>query len=281
MLIPRLIHQTITDKSTLDTLAIRNFSRIMDLNSGWQHRLYDEEDRTNFILERFGGDMLACYSRIEPFYGAARADLFRYLLLYELGGVYLDIKSTLTKPLDQVILAEDAYILSKWQNKPGQAYEKWGVHANVDGVTDEYQQWHIVCSPRHPFLEAVIKRVRKNIDTYDPFRDGVGKHGVMKLTGPVAYTAAISPIQNLHPHRLADVIVDMGFQYSIYPATTTNKYGHVAKFASHYSKRVDPIVKPQDHSPLRQIFVRALTLCRGAYRTARDLIKRVLGRQMD
>ena len=37
---------------------------------------------------------------------------FRYLLMYEIGGVYLDIKSTANKKLDDVLEENDAFILS-------------------------------------------------------------------------------------------------------------------------------------------------------------------------
>ena len=60
----------------------------------------------------------------------ARADFFRYLLVYQLGGVYLDIKSSLDKPLKDVLRAEDQFILTHWDNRPGEQYEGIGIYPN-------------------------------------------------------------------------------------------------------------------------------------------------------
>lgn len=77
------------------------------MNPGWEHRLYDDADIEAFIRESYGDEILAYYHRIDRRYGAARADLFRYLLLYRLGGVYLDIKSTTVRPLDEVLRPDE------------------------------------------------------------------------------------------------------------------------------------------------------------------------------
>ncbi len=39
----------------------------------------------------------------QPRYGVVLADIFRYLVIYNEGGVYLDIKSTVNRPLDEII----------------------------------------------------------------------------------------------------------------------------------------------------------------------------------
>ena len=218
--------------------------------------------------------MLTYYDRINPLYGAARADLFRYLLLYEHGGVYLDIKSTIDRALDDVLRLDDVYLLSQWRNRRGQVYQDWGVHhPSIDGVLNEYQQWHIAAAPKHPFLAAVIAKVRRNIDGYNPFRDGVGKSGVVKLTGPIAYTSAIQPIERYHRHRLVD-IEDLGFRYSIFPSTGSNKYGHVEIFASHYTILSAPIINNRSYGAVEEMLIKNLHQYRSAYRGLRKLIEK-------
>lgn len=57
----------------------------------------------------------------------------------------------------------------------------------------------MIAAPGHPFLRAVIERVVSNVDNYSPWRFGVGSIGVLRVTGPVAYTLAIAPLQDRHP----------------------------------------------------------------------------------
>jgi SAM-dependent methyltransferase len=157
--------------------------------------------------------------------------------MYKVGGVYLDIKSTVNRSLDEVLREDDSYLLSHWRNHAGEPFHGWGMHDGC-GPRGEYQQWHIIAEPNHPFLEAVIKKVAKIIEDYDPFRDDRGKTGVWKTTGPIPYTIAIREIVDQFDHRLVD-IEDLGFYYSI---ADDARFGHTTLLGAHYSSSVEPIV---------------------------------------
>ena len=239
MAIPKLIHQTLKNKLNIAPILEANVEKLKYLNPNWDHRLYDQKDMRKFVLNCYGDDIIKSFDSINPIYGAARADFFRYLLMYELGGVYLDIKSTCNRRLDDVLSEDDSFVLSQWRNNDGDCYQGWGKHPEF-GVEFEYQQWHIIAIPRHPFLKSVIATVKTNIDQYNPIRDGVGRIGVLRLTGPIAYTLAIKSIEKLHKHRLVDLI-DFGFKYSIFDDCSTSDlsrlYGN-----DHYSNLRKPIV---------------------------------------
>ena len=82
---------------------------LKSLNPGWEHRLYDDV-AAEAVLADFGAEVSEAYYKIEPRYGAARADLLRHLFLYRFGGVYCDIKSGFERPLDSIIRPDDTYI---------------------------------------------------------------------------------------------------------------------------------------------------------------------------
>ena len=58
---------------------------------------FDGETLLDFIKSSYGQREIASYNRINKSYGAARADYFRYLLLYQKGGVWLDAKTCIGK----------------------------------------------------------------------------------------------------------------------------------------------------------------------------------------
>lgn len=233
MTIPKLIHQTDESESGLDARIVENIARLKALNPAWSYRFYEDRDRRAFIARHYSADFVHAYDRFTPDYGASKADFFRYLLIHEVGGVYLDIKSSCSVPLDTILKDDDEYLLSHWKNDTG--------HHVAHGVDDEFQQWHVMARPRHPFLRAVIDHVKRNIDRYDARSDGVGKIGVLKLTGPIAYTRSIAPLVGKHPHRMIQA-EDCGFVYSI----LLDQHGisqHRQLSPSHYRKSKVPILR--------------------------------------
>ncbi len=235
--VTKIIHQTYFSVTVPEEIQA-NIAKLKTLNPSWDYRFYTDSDIVDFITNHYDASVLDYFNRINPAYGAARADLFRYLVVYRLGGAYLDIKSSTTIALDDVLATDERFVLSYWNNKPGQDYEGFGMHPELDVHTGEFQQWHVIAAPGHPFLKAVIETVFTNIDRYLPSLHGVGQHGVVRVTGPVAYTMAILPLLALHEHRIVDSAADLGLQYSIYKKFS---HMHISK-ATHYTVLKEPIV---------------------------------------
>ena len=240
--VPRILHHVYLNggrSSSMPEPLRRNVEELATRNPGWEHRLYGDVAVERFIGEHYGAAMLDRYRRIDPDYGAARADLFRYLALYRHGGVYLDVKSRFTRPIDEVIRGDDVYVLSRWRNGPGEVHAGWGRHAELAHLPGgELQQWHVIAAPGHPFLRAVIERVVDGIEHYSARRTGVGGLGVFRLTGPIAYTLAIEPLIDRHPCRIVPDESALSLEYSVLPQS-----GHQRLFPRHYTTNTAPVVR--------------------------------------
>ena len=255
--VPRVLHQCYG--RAVPPSIEQTIERTLAINPRWEHRLYDDQGMAAFIEGAYGRRILDYYQRINPKYGAARADLFRYLLLYKCGGIYLDIKSAAEKPLDEVLRPDDVYLLSGWRtSEKDDQFEGLGSHTELAHIGgEEFQQWHIVAAPGHPFLKAVIENVLRNIDCYNPGLHGTGKIGVLRLTGPIAYTLAIHPLLHAHKHRIVESHGDLGFNYNIFSLSASDTYAHAVLFKTHYSMLTEPVVSIDWTTAVLSLFIRA------------------------
>ncbi|NVN43028.1 hypothetical protein HW537_03820 [Asaia siamensis] len=237
--IPRLLHFICNDRNTLDPALVANITRTAELNPGWAVHIWDEASRFQFISEHYGWEVLKIYLMIGAEYGAAKADFFRYLLIYRLGGVYLDLKSSMSRPLDTILRPDDQYLLSQWNMSGSGRYAGWGRGASIAYVAGgEYQQWFLISRSGHPFLRRVIQLVMTKILSYRPEVHGVGAVTTFNITGPHAYTKAIYPVLTQHAHRVFDSEAD-GLLYS----TVEN---HRDRSGSNYREARGPLVTGND-----------------------------------
>jgi len=168
-------------------------------NPGYKQILFDDNEMDQFMETVYSGKINNAYKKIIP--NTARADLFRYCLLYEKGGVWLDMKSA-AKSLCKLIRKDDTFIVSTWHKNP--IHYLCGAGPWYD--FGELQQWWMVSSPKHPILKACIDMVVNNIETR--IADGMlekkrsinilgfnvmwnSAPDVIATTGPIAFTKAI------------------------------------------------------------------------------------------
>lgn len=256
--LPRLIHRVHLG-GKLPPVLRANLDATARENLDWNQHLYGEAEIREFTMLHYGPRIYEIYERISPEYLAARSDLFRYLVMYKLGGVYLDTKSRASRPLNEVLAPDEQFVISQWRNKIGEPHSGNGLHRELSGIAGgEFQQWHIVARAGHPFLAEVIKCVLENILTYRPWT-GVGRNGVLRVTGPIAYTRAIAPLLATYPHRRVKSEQEIGLEFSCVERSP---------FASnHYSECTGPVVRRGAISP---ILTRGFVACQNLRRRFRN-----------
>lgn len=134
-------------------------------NPEFEQKLYTDLGVNNFINDFDYPGLKKAYNRINPKYGAARADLFRYAILYKNGGFYIDIKSYAKCSIKNILGNNDAFLLSKWQ---GWFYrgDKATFRSNnlkFASKTGEWEQYWLACEKGHPMMKAILDKCIKNI----------------------------------------------------------------------------------------------------------------------
>lgn len=256
MLIPKKIHQCHTKGEGVLTEEERHAISITRKNNpDWEYHFYDLEKMKAFIQQHYEQRYVNAFNKINPAYGVAQADYFRYLLINKVGGVYLDTKSVITKPLEHIIHSGDKFVLFSWEDNPRGLYDGYGIHKDIIDNRCEYQQWNIISTQNNRHLEQVIETVTKNIEGYSILKHSVGRVGVLRTTGPIPFTNSIFVDSNV---RIAGNNETNGFLYR----DDINYPQRVIK--SHYSKMHEPIVKTKPHYRviIKYCFFGAFTLNR-------------------
>ena len=158
MPIPKIIYQTWKDKNlSSNLLKIRD--NIIKLNPDYKIILYDDKEIDEFIKLNFDEYVYNAYSKLNI--GAARADFWRYCILYKFGGIYLDLDSEILKPLDELIDENDQAIVTREHNK---------------GC---FNNWIMIFQKDHPILLETINNCCYNIinKTTDNIAQLTGPHG--------------------------------------------------------------------------------------------------------
>lgn len=262
--VPKIIHQTYFSTKLPEAIQA-NVDKLKALNPDWEYRFYDDADIDAYVKQHYP-DLFATFKKVNPAYGAAMADFFRYLLMYKEGGVYLDIKSSMSKPLSDIVLPDDQYVLSYWKNDAGDEMENIGKYIDIPDPLGEFQQWYIITVPGHPFLKSVIETVSHNVEHYNPFLNHGGHLGTFRVTGPIAYTLAIHPLLNQYPHRLERSNHDIGLIYNIFTKVAT--HDHHFLYKKHYSQLKEPLVTPPKwEAPLVNAFLPARNFMINCYKT--------------
>ncbi len=204
MTIPKTIYQTF--KTTkLPLITHWHINRLKKKNPEYEYQFYDDARIRFFIKEEFGEDVLNLYDKIHI--GAAKADFFRYAILYKRGGVYLDIDSLILRKLDDLILQDDSAVIS------------------LENNNKYFIQYALFFESGHPFLRKTLDVIMENI------KDNKYSHEVHRMTGPSAFTQAVNECieeSNDLKYRQLGVDYDLGVKFS-YRMAKTFLYGFSRK----------------------------------------------------
>lgn len=145
-IVPKILHQTWANLP-LPQYMEKNVALLRSQNEDFQYCFYSDEDCRCFIKDHFPADVSFAFDHLRP--GAFRADLFRYCVLYILGGVYLDIKFSCVSnfKLRYLCTWEQVYVRDR-----DVSYGTAGVYQGL-----------LVSLPLNPILASAIRDVVRTV----------------------------------------------------------------------------------------------------------------------
>lgn len=82
----------------LPELVQANIASFREQHRGLDHHFFDGESARAFLQSRYGTEVLTAFDSLKPY--AYKADLARYCILHEYGGVYADLSFFFQKPVN-------------------------------------------------------------------------------------------------------------------------------------------------------------------------------------
>lgn len=228
--IPKNIYRTHRSKN--DAL---NYKKVFDLTKekmpDYKTYFYYEDDIDKFITENFSKRIYNAYKSINPDYGPAKADFFRYLVIYYYGGIYFDIKSGPIKNIDKIVEnLKGKMAISNWTNFPigylpivhcDELY--WA--SFVENSYGEYQNWYIISGKGNPILAKIIKQMISNIEKGK--KEYINGHkSVIAMTGPLMMTRVVDKYYNKNEIVRFNASLDNHLKYNLINHKLIEKDNH-------------------------------------------------------
>lgn len=142
-MIPKIIHQTCkTDEIPVKLQAYQRGVRT--LHPDWEYHLWTDVRMEAFVRAEFP-DFFDIYMRLPK--NIMRADVIRYLVMYRIGGLYMDLDYEMFKPFDLL----DRDIVLPWETTG-----KLGRGKDLIGNAV------FASAPGHPFFKMVIDDLMAN-----------------------------------------------------------------------------------------------------------------------
>ena len=167
--VPLVIYQSWTT-NMIPPMMKQNMMKVVANNPQFNHFLYSHEKCRQFIHDNYSKDVVDAFDGFKP--GAFKSDLWRYCIMYKLGGVYMDVKFYPSVPLVDII------------NETPEVFIRDVVATNTDNsdmrckTTTGLYNGFLVSPPNNPIFKDMIERVVEN------WKAKAYKDSMLNVTGP-------------------------------------------------------------------------------------------------
>jgi alpha 1,6-mannosyltransferase len=188
MSIPRRILQTHRSPDILRELR----QGWIDRRPGYEYRFFDDAGCLSFMREH-RSDLLDVYESLPL--AVQRADLFRYVAIHVLGGLYTDVDTECLAPLHAYVdLASDALVVCP-EMTPDEFPAGAEHYMQFFVPPVQWLQWTFCAPPGHPALARMIERIVFTARRLSPgtlARLSRHMRFTLEFTGPMGFTHVVN-----------------------------------------------------------------------------------------
>jgi len=236
--IPRIIHQIyIQGESELQDFIKDVIEENKRNNPDYIFKIYSYDDIKKYIYNNTNDKIIKCFEKLNPECYTCLSDFFRYIIVYYEGGIYLDVKTGINKPLNRWVTNDKLHInlspldSSSYNNELLDKY--YDSEHKPKGDARQIIQNIIMYPKNHPLLKKVIDDMCYNIT------NNTNSNNILFMTGPVMYTKAIAPQLKYYNYKLYENgIYD---DYMKFDGTNGKYYEYMKGNKLHWSQKKDRV----------------------------------------
>ena len=171
--IPKIIWQTINTNRV--PVYMKSFADSwINLNPEYEYRFHDDDDIIKFIQTDFP-QYIDAYKNLK--YGASKADLWRYLIIYKYGGVYSDMDCRCLNSLREWIDPNADFVTQL-------------------GINKDICQWLIISVANNPIF---LKAAEKTLHNSEKNNSSASYYGFEYNKNKLQISSVASPFHFNHP----------------------------------------------------------------------------------
>lgn len=175
-----------------NTFSLNHYQAIIDfysLNSEFKFYLYNAKMRDQYMLKHWvNHPVYEIYER--SLFPVMRSDIFRYCILYHLGGFYMDINKVLIKPFNTFFSGQHMAVITyeqTWCQLPAPL-----MACDRMLMPDRYAaQWSFGFAAGHPILAATIDNICFYKSAFQGRTFTVPCEAIRSFTGPGMFTHSL------------------------------------------------------------------------------------------
>jgi hypothetical protein len=248
--IPNVVYQT-WKKAELPSFHARGVRRFRELNYDYSFRFFDDNEMNEYMESFYAAHpILTVFHDIRV--PAAKADIWRYCVLFREGGIYCDIDSALSVPFRDILKDDPSELISFEPNR-WRDHLELGMYAdpevfipapspavarNLEHPDNILVNWLLCFEKGSPILEEVINLIVRHFHFFKGKEFDSMLEAVIHCTGPIALTQALWQWMNKSGRRPLQLGIDFNGQ-GVYKLSGSDKrYADSPRYTTFLDRRI-------------------------------------------